>query len=54
MGELAEHMPAEPMNIGQSHGLVYCMRCGYLLESPKRGKTAASERSCRRVSIGYR
>ena len=36
-----------------SPGLVYCMRCGYLIRSP-RGDAGGASKPCRAVQIGLR
>lgn len=40
------HTPAPPIAIGQSTGLIYCMACGYLLNSDRKGITAKAGSQC--------
>ena len=49
-----EHMPAESQTIGGSTGLVYCMACGFLLSSDRKGRTERADEPCTPVRVGLR
>lgn len=51
---MADHWRAEPQTIGGSTGLVYCIRCGHLLDSDDKGPTKRASTACEPVQIGYR
>jgi hypothetical protein len=47
-----EHVP-EPAGATIA-GLTYCMRCGRLLHSAKRGEAAGAAKACRTVRVTFR
>jgi hypothetical protein len=51
---MREHLPAPPQTISGSTGLVYCMACGRLLNSDKKGVTPAASQPCKPVFLGFR
>ena len=49
-----EHIPAPPIILGDSTGLVYCKRCGLLLAADKRPDLDPERKACRVVRIAFR
>ena len=51
---LTGHVPAPPMTLGSSAGLVYCKACGSLLYGDRCGRTATADKPCKPVRVGLR